>query len=97
MQIINTSLVGAREHPLQEAQRFVLICCCCCGIPVEQYRRFSTLSAPEKGWVGPGVEYFVQIAMDQEEIHAYLRLPSVSRMPVLELIFFRDDTSTTAA
>lgn len=96
MQIIHTSLVGAREHPLQEAQRFVLTCCCCCGIPVEQYSSFGTLSAPEVGGVRPGVEYFVQIAIDNEEIHAYLRLPLVSQRPVFEMAFFRR-LSTSAA
>ncbi len=97
MRIIHTSLVGAKEHPLQEAQRFILIFCYCCGIPVEEYPCFETLSAPKIGGVRPGVVYSVQIAMDDEEIHAYLRRPAISRMPVQELIFFRDETGTTVA
>ncbi len=97
MQIINTSLVGDRDHPLQEAQRFILICCCCCGIPVEQYPRLSTLSTTGMGCVIPGDEYSVQIAVDELEIHAYLRRPVISRKPILEIIFFRDETNMTTA
>ena len=99
MRLIRTSLVGAKEHPLREAQRFILTCCHCCGIQVEQYPHFSTLSAPEVGGVRPGVEYSVQIAMDEIEIHAYLRRPITGRKPVFEIIFSQNwnETSTTPA
>lgn len=91
MHIINTSLVGARNGPLKEATRAVLMCCCCCGASVEQYPQWSIQSLPEEGCILPGMEYSVQIAWDEKEIRAYFRNFKRNR-PILEIIFFRETT-----
>ena len=90
MQIIKTSLVGARNKPLREAKRAILTCCYCCGVPVEEYPQCVDINNGE-GCVVPGEEYSVQIAWDVEEIHAYFRRPFLSGLrPVFEIVFFRN-------
>lgn len=92
MRIINTSLVGARNNPLQEAKRAILTCCHCCGVPVEQYPECIDISNGEMGCIAPEMEYHVQIALDDGEIHAYFRRLSLSnpdRKPVFEIVFLR--------
>ena len=85
MRLIRTVHQGDRQHPLQEAMRFVLMNCCC-FVDVDQY--------PKHAIVGNGfitdTEYQVDIAVSEHEIHSYFRRPSTPRKPVLEIIFLRE-------
>lgn len=82
--LIQTVHQGDRQHPLQEAMKFILMNCCC-FIDVSQYPKHTIVG---KGFI-TDTEYRVDIAIDGDEIHAYFRWPSAPLRSILEIIFFR--------
>ncbi len=89
MQVIKAAHLGM-PNPLMEAKRFILGLCDGMGIPIELFPKCSVTGI---GYIAPGIEYQVEIALDGDEIHAYFRYarPSMWRFPVIEITFFTDD------
>lgn len=85
MRLIQTVHQGDRQHPLQEAMKFVLINCCC-FVDVGQYPKHAIIG---NGFI-TDTEYRVDIAVDEYEVHSYFRCLSRPQRPVLEIIFFRE-------
>ena len=90
MQVIKAFYLGM-PHPLMEAKQFVLGLCDCLGVPIQQFPKCSVTGI---GYIATGIEYKVEIALDDDEIRAYFRYarPSVWRFPVVEITFFSDES-----
>lgn len=89
VQFIKTFHLGM-PHPLMKAKEFVLSLCSCTGVPIQQFPKCSVMGV---GYIAPGIEYKVEIAIDDDEIHAYFRYarPSMWRFPVVEIVFSSDE------
>lgn len=90
MPIIRISHEGERQRPLLGVQKLILTACCC-AVDVEQYAQCAIHG---EGFIEAETEYTVEIVLDGDEIHAYIRRPSHSNFPILEIIFFRDAKCT---
>lgn len=86
MRVIKITHESARQRPLDAAKRFVLMACDCLDIPVTHYPQCTVCG---RGFIAPETEYIVDIACDNDEIHAYFRWPSLPLFTVLEVIFFK--------
>jgi len=77
---------GDRQRPLLKVKKLILMACCY-AVNVEQYARCSICG---QGFIEAETEYTIEIVLDADEIHAYLRRPSHSNFPIMEIIFSRN-------